>query len=817
VLTASDGAATIDTITFSAQTTDVSQGRLPDGGSTIVFFTNTVSPGYGNWLTTNVVINELLSNPGAPLEDAIELYNTNSAAQDISGWWLSNDLFNRKKYQIASGTTMAAKSYKVFYASDLASGTVPFVFNAAGGHAILSAVDSSGNLTGIGAMVSFGAAGTNASFGRVTATGLNDTLGGTEFWPLSAHTFGQDNPADLATFRTGAGAANSGAKIGPVTINEIMYHPYNLTNITTTATNITDDTRDEFIELYNLSTNTVDLSGWKLAGSPQFTFTNGTTLAAGAYLLLVSFDPSVATNLSAFLAYYGLAGGNVAIYGPYSDKLPNSTSILELAYPLLIGGYTNYVLVDKVEYRDSDPWPTKADGKGQSLSRASSSVIGNNAANWSSKTPTPGTLNKGVVTNACITTTSPLLGGVINVAYTNTFSGANGSAPYTWSITSGSVSGLAMTTNGILTGTPTAAGTNTFTVQLADSIGFSTNSQFVLVVASNAPAITTASPLTNGTIGAAYAQTFAASGGTAPYTWVVASGSLPAGMSLNTAGVLSGTPTTNGTSTFTVQVADAYNLVATAACSLSITPATLAITTTTPMPGGQVGSYYSQALTGAGGITPFTWSLASGSLPTGLALDSAGDIAGTPTALGTFNFTIQLADSLGTNVTKSLAITIASATVVITTATLPDGTVGAAYSQTVAAAGGTTPYTWSLVWESLPGGLSLATNGVISGTPTNYGTFSFTLQVADYVGATASQLYTVEIAHSVPVLSVQSCAGGVIQLLVTGDSGANYEIDSSTNLVDWASAFTTNTAATPFNWSDAATNTATFYRVVLEP
>jgi hypothetical protein len=349
VLTAANGATTIDTVNFVAQTTDVSQGRLPDGGGVpYVFFTNTASPGYCNWAPASVYINELLANSASPLEDAIEIYNTNSTAVSIGGWWLSDDFNNRQKFQIPAGTTVPAGGYKVFYASDLAAGAVPFEFNASGDEAILSAVDTSGNLTGYGSLVRFGAAAENGSFGRVAATGLNCSSGGAEFWPLTAHTFGQDNPADVATFRTGTGAANATPKIGPVTINEIMYHPPDLTVGTNTGV---DDTRDEYIELYNISTNTVDLSGWRLKGDTEYIFTNGTTLAAGGYLLLVSFDPAVATNLTAFRTFYSLST-SVAVCGPYSEKLANSTFDVEIAYPALIGGYTNYVNVDKVEYRD---------------------------------------------------------------------------------------------------------------------------------------------------------------------------------------------------------------------------------------------------------------------------------------------------------------------------------------------------------------------------------------------------------------------------------------------------------------------------------
>jgi hypothetical protein len=87
LLTAANGATTIDTITFSSQATDVSQGRLPDGGSTIVSFSSkTASPGNPNWSPASVCINELLANSASPLEDAIEICNTNSSAVDIGGW-----------------------------------------------------------------------------------------------------------------------------------------------------------------------------------------------------------------------------------------------------------------------------------------------------------------------------------------------------------------------------------------------------------------------------------------------------------------------------------------------------------------------------------------------------------------------------------------------------------------------------------------------------------------------------------------------------------------------------------------------------------
>jgi hypothetical protein len=165
-------------------------------------------------------------------------------------------------------------------------------------------------------------------------------------------------------------------------------------------------------------------------------------------------------------------------------------------------------------------------------------------------------------------------------------------------------------------------------------------------------------------------------------------------------------------------------------------PATLAITTANgPLPDGIQGVSYSTTLTSFGGFPPLTWAVTVGSLPPGLVLDSrAGIISGTPTATGLFSFSVSLTDS--STPTPSVAIRLLSiniaAPLTITTTTLAPAKFGAAYSQTLTATGGVAPLLWSLPsGSSLPGGLSLSSAGVISGTPTVAGTFSFTVQVAD--------------------------------------------------------------------------------------
>ena len=175
------------------------------------------------------------------------------------------------------------------------------------------------------------------------------------------------------------------------------------------------------------------------------------------------------------------------------------------------------------------------------------------------------------------------------------------------------------------------------------------------------PTITTTS-MAGGMTGISYNQTLAAAGGQTPYTWSRTSGSLPTGLSLNAStGVISGTPTTAATFTFTVQVKDANNTTGTRALSITITPAPLSISTTS-LPNGAVANAYNQTLTATGGQSPYAWSIISGPLPPGLTLNSStGTITGTPTSAGTTTFTVQATDAASGTITKALAITITTA------------------------------------------------------------------------------------------------------------------------------------------------------------
>ncbi len=374
-------------------------------------------------------------------------------------------------------------------------------------------------------------------------------------------------------------------------------------------------------------------------------------------------------------------------------------------------------------------------------------------------------------------TTASLPTGTVGTVYSQTLLASGGTGGYMWSAASGSLpAGLTLSIAGVIAGNPTAAGPATFTAQVKDSSGATATQSLTITIAAPQLTITTAS-LPNGTVGAAYSQTLVASGGTGGYIWSVSSGSLPAGLSLSGAGVIAGTPTAAGPSSFTVQVKDSSGATASQPLTITIIPPQLTITTAS-LPGGTIGAAYSQTLVASGGTGEDSWSVASGSLPEGLSLSAAGIVTGTPTAAGPSNFTVQAKDSSGATATQALTITIAAPRLTITTAALPNGTVGTNYSQNFLASGGAGGYTWSVASGSLPAGLSLSPGGAISGTPSSPGTATFTVQVKDTAGGSATQALTLAISPaalgistvSLPPASVGSAYSQ--QLSASGGSGS---------------------------------------------
>ena len=312
--------------------------------------------------------------------------------------------------------------------------------------------------------------------------------------------------------------------------------------------------------------------------------------------------------------------------------------------------------------------------------------------------------------------------------------GATGQTPQTFNSTA-----VSQTLTGLTAGTAYS-----FTVAAINIAGTGPPSPRSAVVTANAaPTLTFAAPPA-GEVGVAYSQQLTVNNGTAPFTWSISSGSLPAGLTLTAStGLLSGTPTASGSFPVTVQVVDASGVIATRAVTLAIAAAP--VVTFTPA-AGEVTVPYSQQPTLTGGTSPITWSITAGSLPAGLTLNTAtGQIAGTPTAAGSFTFTVAATDAFAVVASRTATIVIAALPTLTFTAPTA-GQLGVAYSTTFDVTGGTAPLTWSIAAGSLPPGLTLNTStGVLSGTPTSAGGYSFTVRVVDAYSKADTRAVTLNI------------------------------------------------------------------------
>ena len=416
-----------------------------------------------------------------------------------------------------------------------------------------------------------------------------------------------------------------------------------------------------------------------------------------------------------------------------------------------------------------------------------------------------------------VTTTSANLTGAVGTAFSIKLAASGGIPPFTWSLGSGTTlpTCLTLKSDGTLTTTsgtaPTASCAGSYTNLTFKATDSGTpNALSVtsapLTVTITAPSVSFSPTLPAGSVGAAYAGSVAATGVIGASTYTLASGSLPADLGLNAStGAITGTPKASdvGTFNFTVSVVDAYGDTATSG-SLSITIAAApAISFTGSVPATGT---YNVAFTGSaaatGGAGALTYSISAGGLPGDLSLSaSTGAISGTPSKaadVGVFNFTVQAADAYGDSATQGYTLTISYAAMSITTATLPTGYVNGLYpNETLTATGGTGVATndqWQVSGGALPGGLTLSSAGVISGTiasATTTGTYNFTAKVTDTVAGisgTADLSIVVDAGVSVTTSSLPTGYVGSAYtsttLQASGGTGTGYQwiVTGGTNL-----------------------------------
>jgi uncharacterized repeat protein (TIGR01451 family) len=322
----------------------------------------------------------------------------------------------------------------------------------------------------------------------------------------------------------------------------------------------------------------------------------------------------------------------------------------------------------------------------------------------------------------------PLPGGEVGAVYSDTLTASGGTGPYAWSVRAGAPpAGVTLNaSSGVLAGTPAAAavGTARFTVLVTDANGRSATEATSLAIAAG-PALRYPAPPA-GEVGVAYGDALTVGGGTGPFAWSVSAGTLPPGVTLNAStGVLAGTPALAavGTASFTVTVTDANGQTATEATSITVLAGPL-LSFPAP-PAGAVGVAYGDALTVGGGTGPFAWSVSAGALPAGMTLNaSMGVLSGTPTAMGSSAFTVQVSDADGQTATEAVTLAVGAGPLVIvaragTSSAVPGGTVN--FTVTVSNTG-TTPFTAVTFTDALAGvldgavynGDAAATAGAVS-------------------------------------------------------------------------------------------------------
>jgi hypothetical protein len=334
--------------------------------------------------------------------------------------------------------------------------------------------------------------------------------------------------------------------------------------------------------------------------------------------------------------------------------------------------------------------------------------------------------------------------------------------------------------------------------------------------------------LPDGQVGVFYGLTLQGSTCSGQLNWTLNNPqNFPTSLGFSQNGAIQGTPDTSGPYNFSVQLDDGNGHSTNQNLPLYIAPAStpLAVTTTS-LPNGTNGTFYSQTIQAYGGQTPYNWSIPNYSAdpPPNLTLATNGVLSGTlTTAGGPFYFDVAVTDGAANTAYQTLSVYVVNPPLpplLITNVALPNGNVGAAYSAQLGATGGQPPYNWQLATGSAnpPAGLTLYSSGLISGTPATNKVSTFKVQATDANFVTTNKVLSITI-NSKPVLGSASWLTNQFQMRLTGASNQNYTVQMSTNLssTNWISLFiTNNTTTNSFLLTDPnATNQQRYYRILI--
>ncbi len=382
-----------------------------------------------------------------------------------------------------------------------------------------------------------------------------------------------------------------------------------------------------------------------------------------------------------------------------------------------------------------------------------------------------------------LTTSCALPGATAGVPYSQSLTVAGGTAPFTWSNIGLLPTGLSLSPEGRISGTPSVSAQFQFSTRVADARGQTSIQSCRLPVTPPVVTVTNSCPLPAGTTGENYSQQLTAGNGSGAYSWSVI-GTLPAGLTLNGNGLITGRPMTAGPSSFDLVASDSQGRTVAKPCTLTVIRSSFNVAAC-PITNATVGVSFSRSITADGGQEPYIFSATSG-LPPGLNLNSYGLITGTPTVAGNFPLNLKVLDSTGRTTVQPCSVIVAPSPLQISgSCPLPKARVGVPYSSPFTADGGSAPYNFSLT-GSLPSGLSLGANGVITGTPTATATTEFQVRVRDaqnrvsglpcYIEVTipdpptlrlnTTSVFTLNPASSGPTITVD--AGSVYSLPIQG-------------------------------------------------